>query len=62
MSTRSMTWMIPLRAAMSVLTTVAPPTVTVEPVTLMGSDDPSSVFASVSVTAFAAGTRPATTW
>jgi hypothetical protein len=54
--------MTPLLAGTSALVTVAPPTITLSPSTLMASDWPLTVFASLSLTTSAAFTFPATTW
>src|SRR5271165_6109790 len=59
--TASMTWITPLLAAMSVLTTFAPPTVTLPSSTLMASFLPFTVLALVVVT-FAAINLPGRTW
>ena len=60
-TTVSMTWMTPLLAATSVLTTLALSTVTAPSVTLTSSDWPFTVLAFIVLTS-AAMTLPATTW
>lgn len=62
MSTLSITWMTPLLARTSAVTTFAPPTVTVPPAATIGRLPPWTVFASVSFAASAASTCPDTTW
>jgi hypothetical protein len=59
--TASMTWITPLLASMSVLTTFAPPTVTLPSCTLMASFLPFTVFALVVLTS-AAINSPGRTW
>ena len=61
-TTVSMTWMTPLVASMSAVTTLAPPTVSPPAALAIGSEDPCSVAAEDTVRACAASTRPGTTW
>ncbi len=60
--TVSITWITPLLAMMSVVTTLAPSTITPESVTVISISDPCTVVALSSSTTSAAVTLPATTW
>ena len=61
-STESMTWMVPLEACMSAMTTLASLMRTVSPSTLIDTSPPCSVVAESSVATSAAATLPGTTW
>jgi hypothetical protein len=61
-STLSITWMTPFEAVTFALTTVAPPTITLPPLTRIETGLPSSVLAEWSFIACAAVTFPLTTW